>query len=223
MPPGALAWQLSGGVRVCSTGRREGDLRRGAPAVEERRRAVVALPWTTLRQVHGARVVTVTEPGGATGEEADAAVAATDGVAVAVMTGDCAPIAFASPEGVFGVAHAGWRGLRAGVIEATVAAMRDLGATEVAAVLGPCIGPDCYAFSPDDLATLVDRFGPSVRSEDRFGAPALDVPAAVRVALRRADATLRADAGVCTGCSDEHWSWRARRDRERQATVVWRS
>jgi YfiH family protein len=176
-----------------------------------------------LRQVHGARVVTVTDPGGAAGEPADAAVTAAPGVALAVLTGDCAPVVFASPEGVVGVAHAGWRGLRVGVIEATVAAMRDLGATEVSAVLGPCIGPDCYAFGPDELETLVERFGPSVRGTDRFGAPALDVPAAVRAAVRQADATLQAEAAVCTGCSDEHWSWRARGDRERQATVAWRS
>ena len=91
--------------------------------------------------MHGARVVVVEGPGGAAGEAADAAVATSAGAALAVLTADCAPVALASPEGVLGVAHAGWRGLRAGVVEATVTTMRRLGATRIEAVLGPCVHP----------------------------------------------------------------------------------
>jgi hypothetical protein len=110
----------------------------------------------------------------------------------------------------------------AGVVGATVGAMRALGATRVVAGLGPCIWPHAYRFSEGDLAGLVSVFGPAVRSADADGYPALDLPAAVAVALDRAEATLEASSGICTHCSDDHWSWRARRDQGRQATVVWR-
>jgi len=166
--------------------------------------------------------VVVTAPGGAAGRLADAAVSAVPGAALAIVTADCAPVAFASPEGVLGVAHAGWRGLLAGVIEETVTAMRALGAGTVLAALGPCIHAECYAFGPGELDAMASRLGGGVRGETADGCPALDIPRAVRAALGRVDAELVVDAGVCTACSANHWSWRARQDRQRQATVVWR-
>jgi YfiH family protein len=215
-------WKLTGGIRARCTGWAQGDLAGDGTAVDRRRRAVVDLPWTVLNQVHGARVVVVEGPGGATGEAADAAVTTTSGAALAVLTADCAPIALGSPQGVLGVAHAGWRGLRAGVIEATVTTMRRLGATRIEAVLGPCIQPCCYPFGEEELHSLEARFGPQVRSVDRFGAPALDLPAGVRTALHSSGATIVGDAAVCTSCSEGHWSWRESRTERRQATVVWR-
>jgi YfiH family protein len=182
----------------------------------------VDLPWTVLRQVHGARVVVVEGPGGAAGEAADAAVTTSGGLAMAVLTADCAPLALSSPEGVFAVAHAGWRGLRAGVIEATVQAMRRLGATKVEAVLGPCIRSCCYAFSENDLLQMETKFGPQVRSSDRTGAPALDLSAAVRAGLHTVGATLAGDASECTCCTQGYWSWRGQHTERRQATVAWR-
>ena len=71
-------------------------------------------------------------------------------VALAVHGADCAIVALWSPEGVIGAAHAGWRGLEAGVIPASAARMRDLGATSLSAVAGPCIGPECYEFGADE-------------------------------------------------------------------------
>jgi YfiH family protein len=211
-------------AQVRFTGRSEGNLSNPTgtdPGVVARRRAVVDRPWTWLRQVHGSRVVRVERPGGGAGDRADAAVSAAPGVALAVLTADCAPVALSSNEGVIGVAHAGWRGLQAGVIEETVAAMRQLGADRVVAALGPCVHAECYAFGADDLDLLASRFGNDVRATDRHGHPALDVPAAVRIALERAGAELVTDVDVCTGCSPEHWSWRVAADRARQATVVW--
>jgi len=223
--PGAGAAVIAlGPACVCFTAKADGDMAdpRGIdPVVRARRQAVVDRPWTSLTQVHGARVIVVDEPGGSSGATADAAVSAVHGVALAIVTADCAPVAFASPEGVIGVAHAGWRGLMAGVIEETVSTMRDLGARSVVAALGPCIHPGCYAFGPSDLQEAVTRLGPEVRSETSAGGPALDIPVAVRGALARAGAELVADAGICTACSSDHWSWRARQDRQRQATVVW--
>jgi YfiH family protein len=193
------------------------------PLVERRRRAVVGLPWTVLQQVHGGRVVTVDRPGAAAGEPADAAVTLCSGAALAVLTADCAPIALASPEGVLGVAHAGWKGLRAGVVEATVQSMRRMGATRVEAVVGPCIHPCCYTFGEDELVEMESRLGRHLRASDREGRPALDLPAGVTGALHAAGATLVGEAGVCTGCSEGLWSWRTGQSPRRQATVAWRS
>ena len=192
--------------------------------VAGRRRAVVDLPWTWLRQVHGPRVVRVEEPGGGAGSVGDAAVTDRPGCALAVLTADCAPVALASDEGVIGVAHAGWRGVLAGVVDATVAEMRALGATRIAAAIGPCIRPSCYEFGAGDLDSVAADLGDVVRATTAGGRPALDLPAAVRASLARAgvgddDVT---DVGVCTACSTGHFSWRAGREQQRQAAVIWR-
>jgi YfiH family protein len=219
-PP--VDWRLAGGIHVRSTGCAQGDLSGTDPAVARRRQAVVDLPWTVLDQVHGARVVVVERPGGGSGTAADAAVATANGTVLAVLTADCAPIAFASPEGVLGIAHAGWRGLRAGVVEATVTTMRRLGATRIEAVLGPCIHPCCYSFGSAELDQVASRLGDSVRAVDRHGGVALDLPTGVRAALHSSGAVLVGDAARCTSCSDQHWSWRQTAVPFRQATVVWR-
>ncbi len=216
-------WELAAGIRVRSTGCAQGDLSGDGPRVDRRRRAIVDLPWTVLSQVHGARVVVVERPGSANGTEADAAVATGQGLALAVLTADCVPVAFGSPEGILGIAHAGWRGLRAGVVEATVTAMRRLGATRIEAVLGPCIHPCCYAFGAAELEGLAARLGEPVRAVDRNGAPALDLPAGVRAVLHSSGAALVGDSDTCTSCSDDHWSWRRSAVPFRQATVVWRA
>ena len=207
----------------CAARRADGDFcrpRRGLGGGASR--ALADVPWTWLRQVHGSAVVVVERPGANRGREADAAVTCCPDAGLVVLTADCAPVGLASPEGVVGVLHAGWRGLMAGVVEATVGTMRALGATRVEAGLGPCIWPHAYRFWDGDLADVVSVFGPAVRSVDGEGYPALDLPAAVAVALERAGAALVANAGICTHCSGDHWSWRARGDQGRQATVVWR-
>lgn len=223
-------WCGPGGVVALFTGRSEGDLGHGGryvhevePNVARRRQAVLDRPWSWIRQVHGARVVRVDEPGGGTGEKADALVSTHPGAALAVLTADCAPVAFASDEGVFAAAHAGWRGTLAGVIEDTVAAMRAAGAGRVRAAVGPCIGAECYAFGSDDLDAVAERLGSTVRGETADGSPALDLRAAVVAALGRAGVTdVDLSLASCTACSPGYFSHRARGERERQAMVVWR-
>ena len=222
--PQATLWggALAGVAAVACTGAGEGDFSDAAADLEARRHRIVARPWVPLRQVHGAAVHVVrTTADAATAPPADAAVTDRTDIALAVRTADCAPIAMASPEGVIGVVHAGWRGLLDGVIAATVDAMADLGATQVHALVGPCIEPACYEFSADDLAAAVERFGPEVAGHDRHGRPALDLPGGVTAALARAGARLVAGPATCTACSGGHFSWRARADTGRQATVVW--
>ena len=122
---------------------------------------------------------------------------------------------------MLGAAHAGWRGLLEGVIAATVATMRSLGAADIRATIGPCIRAECYEFGVPDLDRLVDRFDHTVGGTTRDGRPALDVPAAVRAALSEAGVDAIEDVDVCTACSGEHFSHRARGDKERQALVLW--
>jgi len=185
-----------------------------------RRQAVQRGPWAWLRQVHGAAVHVVDEPGGVQGAEGDALVTTRPDVVLAVFTADCAPVALSSPEGVVAVAHAGWRGVEAGVLEATTDAMRALGATRIDAALGPCIRPCCYEFGPAELERLADRLGPAVIGRTRGDRPALDLPAAVAAALGRVGVVVVHDQGDCTACSEGWYSHRARRETQRQATVV---
>lgn len=214
-------WTLGGLSRVRCTSWTHGDMAGEGSRTERHRRAVLDRPWTVLRQVHGARVVVVEEPGGESGTEADAAVTAHPEAALAVLSADCAPVAFSSPEGVVGIAHAGWRGLRAGVVEATVQSMRRLGATRVEAVLGPCIHPCCYEFGGTDLDQMASRFGPGLRAVTRDGHPALDLTAGVASAVHLAGAALVGASPLCTGCSGALWSWRNQQATRRQATVTW--
>jgi len=193
-----------------------------APDVEARRRAVVDLPWTWLRQVHGDAVVNVTDPGQGAGTKADASVSREHGAALAVLTADCAPVALVSPEGVVAAVHAGWRGLQCGVLQRAVDAARQLGATDLRAVLGPCIHSECYEFGTEDLDAIAATLGDGVRALTVSGRPALDVPAAVAAALKQAGVTELDDVDVCTACSGDYFSWRARGEQSRQAMVVWR-
>jgi YfiH family protein len=214
------------GARVWWTGRAEGDLRPAEPATAGRLDDLVGAPVSWVRQVHGDRVVVVGGDGREVvrGAEGDALVTAEPDLPLAVLTADCAPVALASPEGVVAAVHAGWAGVVAGVVDRAVAAMRDLGATDVQGALGPCIRPECYRFGESDLERVVGALGPSVRGVTTSGAPALDLPAAVRAALARAGAELVADEGICTACAaDDCYSHRARREPERQAMVVWRA
>lgn len=220
---------LDGGGRARFTGRDDGDMGHGgayvhqvSPEVAVRRQKVVDGPWTWLRQVHGDVVVEVRRPGEGAGTRADAAVTVAPGCALAVLTADCAPVALASPEGVLGAAHAGWAGLAAGVLERTLEAMTALGATTVSAVVGACIGPECYEFGPDDLALVAASVGPSVRSRTGEGRPALDLGAGVTAVLEREGVAPVRDLRTCTACSPGYFSWRARGERQRQAMVVWR-
>jgi YfiH family protein len=214
--------ELPGRVRARWTEREEGDLGvASAPGVEQRRRQVLDRPWSWLRQVHGADIVRV-DDGPVEGLSADALIShGAHRGALAIFTADCGPVALASPEGLFGAVHAGWKGLRAGVVQAAVSALRDAGAGDLTAVIGPCIHPECYEFSPADLSAMAEIFGPGVSGRTATGQPALDLPKTIRLALESAGIAAVVDLSVCTSCSPAHWSHRARQDPERQALVMW--
>lgn len=139
-----------------------------AKVIENRTRALHVLgvdKLATLYQCHSAKAVTVTNPW-EIGEspQADASVTNVPGVALGILTADCAPVLFADAEaGVIGAAHAGWKGALGGVTDSTLAAMEKLGArrARIAAAIGPCIAQASYevdgAFRDGFLAADADN------------------------------------------------------------------
>ncbi len=149
-----------------------------ANVIENRSRAARAIGadpagLVGLTQVHGPEVVSVTAPWPAgAGPRADAMVTDREGVALGIVTADCAPVLFADlSAGVVGAAHAGWRGAVAGVLEATIAAMEALGATRagIAAAVGPCIRQPSYEVAAD----LRDAVLAADPANARFFAPGM--------------------------------------------------
>ncbi|HEX5693492.1 MAG TPA: peptidoglycan editing factor PgeF, partial [Arenimonas sp.] len=127
------------------------------PALAQRNRDLLAgwldlpSPPHWLRQVHSTGVLRfdVPPPAGGDEPEADAAVTSVPGVVLAILTADCLPVVFAARDGrEVAAAHAGWRGLAAGMLEATVAAMHTP-AKDVIAWLGPAAGPRAYEIGTD--------------------------------------------------------------------------
>jgi purine-nucleoside/S-methyl-5'-thioadenosine phosphorylase / adenosine deaminase len=144
---------------------------------ENRRRAAQRLGVETVisaYQVHSAHATVVEAPWPADARpQLDGLVTRARGLALGILTADCAPVLFAdAAAGVIGAAHAGWRGAKAGILESTVAAMQGLGARveTIAAAVGPCIRQESYEVGADLRAIFVEDepatatlFGPSHR------------------------------------------------------------
>ncbi len=229
-PWDAVDEELADGTRVHArfTTRAAGDFAVGGSpaALATRRAAVVDRPWAWMRQVHGATVVDldahVDDLAGVNGSSADAMITRSTEIAVSITIADCAPVILWGNNGVLAAAHAGWKGVCAGLIEATVAAMQRAGSDDIRAVIGPCIAPAAYEFGAADLALIADRLGQDVRASTTTGAPALDLRAAVGSALRRSGADLHANVGGDTAAEAErYFSHRARHETERQVGVAW--
>ena len=145
------------------------------------------------------------------------------GVPLAIWAGDCAPLVLCGIEGSLVVAHGGWRGLAAGVLDVAVGAITARGDRVAAAVLGPCIHAECYEFGASELAAVasaVDVGVAAITGTTTGGRPALDVPAAVAVGLARHGVGLDV-VGACTACDGRWFSHRARGDEGRHAVVAW--
>ena len=201
--------------------------------IENRRQLEVALGLPSaprwLRQVHGVEVARFDAaspaPAGKGDEpEADAAVTSMPGTVLAILTADCLPVVFAARDGSeIAAAHAGWRGLADGMLEATVAAM-NTPAEGVVAWLGPAAGPDAYeigeevfdAFVARDTAAAV-AFAPT-----RPGHWKVDLYALARRRLAGVGVTEVHGGGLCT-ISDPDRFFSHRRDQRsgRIATLAW--
>lgn len=163
----------------------------------------------TVKQRHTADVVTVTHPWTwPDAPVADALVTATPGLALGILTADCAPVLLADPAaGVIAAAHAGWKGALEGVLANTVAAMVALGAqaSRTIAAVGPCIAQASYEVGPEFVArfrareTGLERFftAPKANGHSHF-----DLPGFVRQRLRDAGVG-RVGGGGWDTCADD--------------------
>jgi YfiH family protein len=186
-------------------------------ANRERLQALLPGRPAWIAQVHGADVVdaVLVQPG-APVQVGDASTAVDAGVVCAILTADCLPVLFADLEGkVVGAAHAGWRGLAAGVLAATVARMRAQGAGELTAWLGPAIGPEAFEVGADVLEAFRAAL-PDGGAEEGFrpypgrdGKYLANMPLLARRLLARDGVTRVHGGGHCTFSErDRFYSYR---------------
>ena len=186
-----------------------------------------------LRQVHGTAVFDADTgavdgalmPANGDEPEADAAVTRRNGVVLAVLHADCLPVLLCSDDGaVLGAAHAGWRGLSAGVVEATVDAMRVPG-ERVMAWLGPAAGPANYEIGEEVRAAFVDGDAGAAAAfvATRPGHWRVDLYALARRRLARLGVARVHGGGRCT-IGEPHAFFSHRRDARtgRLASLIWR-
>ncbi|WP_263140348.1 peptidoglycan editing factor PgeF [Pseudomonas sp. RIT-PI-AD] len=174
-----------------------------------------------LRQVHGVRVV---EADPAQVEEADASWSATPGVASAILTADCLPVLFCDRQATrVAAAHAGWRGLAAGVLENTLAALASA-PEDVMAWLGPAIGPLAFEVGPEVREAFLaahpqsaEAFRPSA-NPGRFMA---DLYQLARIRLRACGVTAVYGGGLCTFDDPRFYSYRRAARTGRFASLIW--
>ncbi len=200
------------------------------PLAVTRNRAIVqtALPGVPrwLNQVHGVDIHDADFPPGAPAQPADAVVTARRDTVLAILTADCLPVVIADRDATaLALAHAGWRGLAAGVLERTVAAVRARAAhgAPLQAWIGPAIGPTAFEVGDDvvrafDGAALPDAFVP------RAGVPGkwwCNLPLLAQRNLQQAGVDIVVQSGLCTVSDNRFFSYRRDGLTGRFATLAW--
>jgi YfiH family protein len=199
--------------------------------LQNRRRLLAALGVERLymiRQVHGAQVVQIgagDPPETLDGAQGDAMITDQPGAGLGVFSADCVPLLFADPEtGACGTAHAGWRGVVAGIASATVAAMAAAFGTRPAALrvaMGPAIGPCCFEVGDEVVAAFEARHpgarGLGVVVEGKGARAHIDLPRSLSLELQNAGLPLsQLDASApCTLCDPAARFYSYRRDNRR--------
>jgi YfiH family protein len=206
-------WPAKAGALVTTAA--SGDM--ASEPGRSRLRALLPSEPRWLHQVHGARVIDADTT--ATVVQADAAVARRSGTVCIVKIADCMPVLFADEAGtVVAAAHAGWRGLAGGVLEATVAAMR--APSEIQAWLGPAIGSSVYEVGDEVRAAMG---GPDTAFRaTRPGHWLLDLYAVARARLETAGVRGIYGGGFCTYTERERFfSYRRDHGQMRMAAAIW--
>jgi YfiH family protein len=204
----------------------EGDEPRAVAENRARLARRLPAPPVWLRQVHGTDIVDVGALTAAAGSEptADAALCRRPGVVCAVQTADCLPVLLCDRKAsVVAVAHAGWRGLAAGVLEASVAALA-VDAGDVLAYLGPAIGPKAFEVGED----VRDAFRSTTPGAEAAFAPfgpgkwLADLALLARLRLARLGVIDVHGGTRCTVLEPEHfYSFRRDRITGRMASLIW--
>lgn len=173
------------------------------------RRLGIAEAWATVRQVHNGDVIAVTSPGLAgTG---DAMLTFVKGLPLAVFTADCLGVILHGV-GAVGVAHAGWRGVAAGVVANLTTEMTRRGAPPISAVAGPGIGPCCFEVGDEVAGLLADHV-----TNTTWGTTSVNLLAAVDAQVP----VPLASVGTCTRCGGESFSHRLDGTASRMAAIGW--
>jgi YfiH family protein len=206
-------WPAPARVRALVTTRDFGDL--ADEAVRRKLRALLPAEPGWLKQVHGATVLNLDSNAPA---EADAAITRNQGTVCVVKAADCLPVLFADEAGTtVAAAHAGWRGLAGGVLEATVQAM-GVAPQKLVAWLGPAIGPKVYEVGEDVYAAFSSY--PHAFAPTRPGHWLLDLYAVAREKLKGLRAV--SGGGFCTHTERERFfSYRRDRSSARMAALIW--
>lgn len=230
-------WQAPARVRACVTTRSGGisqppfdSLNLGdhvsddpRAVAENRRRLQQALncqpAW--LSQVHGIRVVQA-DP--ARVQEADASWSAAPGVACAILTADCLPVLFCDRAGTrVAAAHAGWRGLAGGMLEATLDAL-DCAPDEVLVWLGPAIGPQAFEVGPEVREAFLSGYPQAeaaFRPSANPGKSLADLYQLARIRLAARGVTAVYGGGLCTWSDPRFYSYRRAARTGRFASLIW--
>ena len=213
-----------------------GDEAAHVSANRDRLRSALPAEPLWLKQVHGADVYdadaafTVEGPVSSQAPEADAAITTCANRVLAIMTADCLPVVLASTDGqALGVAHAGWRGLAAGVLEQTLQALRRRAPAQTSwrAWIGPAISQSCFEVGSD----VVDAFTTQDANTSVFfvqkigkGKWLADLPALARHRLQQAGVDNVELSGDCTyRRADLFYSYRREPTTGRMATIAWLS
>jgi hypothetical protein len=227
-PPGVRAWVTERGAGdrygALNLATHVGDDPERVARNRARLRASLSLPaepvW--LEQVHGSRVLDLDREAVVA---ADGAVTRAPGVVCTVLTADCLPVLLATRDGArIGAAHAGWRGLLAGVLPAAVAAL-GVAPAEVLAWLGPAIGPEAYEVGTDVREPFVARVPGAARRfvPNERGRWQADLYGLARDSLGAAGVREIHGGQFCTHAeSRRFFSHRREAPCGRMATLIWR-
>jgi YfiH family protein len=214
-------WPAPARVHALVTTRALGDMRAEGRA---RLHAVVPAEPYWLRQAHGVAVCNADSAKPEDLPEADAWVVRKPRVVCAVQVADCMPVVLTNERAdVIGIAHAGWRGLAGGVLEATLGAMRAR-PREILAWLGPAIGPHVYEVGDEVREAFLEHDGEtrSAFRPTRSGHWLADLYAIARRRLARAGVTRVFGGQFCTYRERERFfSFRRDRAAERMAALAW--
>jgi YfiH family protein len=193
-----------------------GSLADGDGRVETDTRAAIAgelgisSDWATVRQIHGATVVPVDQPGDY--GEADGLVTSTKSLPLVVATADCVPVGLIGRRTV-AIVHAGWRGVAAGIVPLAAEAIAEADDSVRTVVIGPHIGPCCYEVGPDVIGAIGGHQGTTT-----WGTVSADLDAAIRQQIPNADVV---SVGTCTMHDATYASHRRDGTALRQIAIAW--